>query len=602
MITFKTKIISYLLIVSIIIPATLFTAPKKVNAAGFPVFDAINETLLGLISATLTDIAVNTTETVLIESGVSPGVAQKETVWDAIAYFAARTLIRTLSQSIVDWINSGFQGNPSFIQNPEKFLTDTADRAVGEFIFANPDLKFLCSPFQMNIKINLGLGYSPFKDKINCTLSGALQNTQGAVTEAYENFMSGDFINGGGWDSWLNITTQPQNNQLGAMLIAQAELDASVANKQLAKKDELSWNGGLLSMKNCVRTTTDADGKVTETKNFEGDSYYQSSAPGAKVGSAQTTATPSADANNPDIPEEMGGPVTGSGKRPKAETPVNSSKDVCNIVTPGTWITGTGNKVLGMDLDALGVADELNEIVGALANFVISQVMQKGMAAVKKEDLSPSNPSWQAGISNLRTQQSTDRDNAGSDSAYTPDYSSYSGEGEIYTDDASLNTDKEDLLARIGLDRESEQYYYDNYFSAYTNASTTETTFLRIINTCTLRLGMTPPLTPSIASTISGYIITADTVVNNMRDIKATSTPNINSSQQNLLNLQTISDAVDAAYTIEVVDEQTTALANLEMLLHTPDQRVEARDFASSTLSQIDALPNTTAILQACTP
>jgi len=310
--------------------------------------------------------------------GVTGGVAQKEAVWDGIAYFLARILIRQLSQSIVTWINSGFQGNPSFVQNPGKFMAEVGDRAIGEFIFGS-DLGFLCSPFETNIRINLGYKYSPFKDKINCTLSGILKNVDGSVTNAYNDFMDGDFINGGGWDSWLNITTNPQNNQIGAQLIAEAELTARIGEKELIKKDELNWSGGLLSMKNCTRITKDANGVQTNAESYRGDpAFFQKV--GTQTGSGQ-------------LVRDTSGTITGS------------TEDACEIVTPGTWITGSGNKVFGMDLDALGVADELDEIIGALANFVISKVIQKGVSLLTGDDLSSDNADWREGIAAMEAQQ-----------------------------------------------------------------------------------------------------------------------------------------------------------------------------------------------------
>jgi hypothetical protein len=334
---------------------------------------------------------------------LTPGGAQKDTFLDGIAYFIARVLIRQITQSIVDWINSGFNGNPSFVQDPEQFARDSVDRVIGEFIFAS-DLKFLCSPFEINVRLNLGMQYSPFKDKINCTLSQILQNVDGAVTQAYTDFMNGDFINGGGWDSWLNITTVPQNNQLGAMIITQGELDARIADRKILDGNELNWSGGLLSMKQCTRTTYDASGNETGSESYRGDPVLFT----GKVGAVSTSSR----AMNVNFND---GSTVYAG----------STKDVCKVVTPGTWITGTGNKVLGWDLDRLGVADEINEIVGALANFAISKVMQKGMAMIKKDDLSANDPSWQAGIAALQSQQNNAINAAGSNSNYQPSYSTY---------------------------------------------------------------------------------------------------------------------------------------------------------------------------------
>jgi len=534
--------------------AAIVAAAKAVSV---PTCKLLGHLVIGTGDVCDVGVRFNTLAMLSSTLGIGPGVAAKENIWDSIAYFMGRILVRQISQSIVDWINSGFNGNPSFVQNPEKFMTDTADRTIGEFIFAS-DLKALCSPFEINVRINLGLGYSPFKDQIKCRLSDVLQNTSGAVTQAYTDFMNGDFINGGGWDSWLNITTVPQNNQIGAMLIAQANLDAQIADKQLAKKDELNWSGGLLSMKNCVRTTKDTTGKVTKTENYSGDAAFHT------VGTTETDARAKLTAT---------GEWTGS------------TQDTCQIVTPGVWITGTGNKVLGMDLDRLGAADEINEIVGALANFVISEVMKKGMALVKKEDLSPDNPSWQAGISQLQSQQNGDVNSATSDSTYEPSYDSYTGLGETTTDDPQVNTTKESLQGRITTDQESEKSYHDAYSSVYSAASSTRALLLEAINSCTARLART---NISDRSDTRDSIAVASSSINLMENIQASSTPEIISSQSNLQDIQAISEQVDSAYDMNALNQQDTDLANLEQVLHTPDQIADAEEYASTTLSQIE--------------
>jgi len=508
--------------------------------------------------------------------GVTGGVAQKESIWDDIGYFIARLLIRQISQSIVDWINSGFQGNPSFIDDFGKFMTNSVDRVIGEFIFAS-DLKFLCDPFETNIRINLGLGYSPFKDKINCTLSEILQNVDGSITNAYKDFTNGNFINGGGWDSWINIMTQPQNNQVGAMVIAQADLDIRIGDIQIAKKEEMNWSGGLLSMKTCSRTTKDANGNIVSNEAYQGDAYYNPLATGSTPGDTSTTST----------------------ARYSGETYTGSTQDTCKVVTPGVWITGTGNKVLGMDLDALGVADEFNEIVGALANFVISKVMQKGMAMLKPDDLSPNDPAWRAGIAALQNQSSGDISSLISDSNYEPDVSSYIAPGsgsspeEITNgnanNEAAIASAKEDLQNYITSVRIPEQAYYDAYNPAYALATLLETKFLGVVSCYETKLASTTlALTNAERNTASTTINTASTTASSMTSIKNTTALSLIPSQTNLATLQTISDSINAATTITALINEQTNLTNLSPSLHTAAQAVEALSAASTTISQIN--------------
>ena len=208
-----------------------------------------------------------------------------EAAWDqakeqlmGLAKQLATTVVLQLTQDIVNWIDSGFDGNPAFIQDPVGFLETSADIAIGEFIFDNAELRFLCDPFKVEIQLALGLQYQPFRNKINCSLSEILTHTE----NAYNDFVDGDFISGGGWDSWFEITTIPSNNPQGAFVIAQHELNASVDKHKVDLAREVDWGSGALSYKKCTKSyyLLDADGVEREdpskaTEEFTGSAFYK---------------------------------------------------------------------------------------------------------------------------------------------------------------------------------------------------------------------------------------------------------------------------------------------------------------------------------------
>ena len=53
---------------------------------------------------------------------------------DCMARTVAKVAIQQMTVSIVNWINSGFNGKPSFVQNYQQFFNNVADQAAGEFI------------------------------------------------------------------------------------------------------------------------------------------------------------------------------------------------------------------------------------------------------------------------------------------------------------------------------------------------------------------------------------------------------------------------------------------------------------------------------------
>ena len=79
---------------------------------------------------------------------------------DGFFHLAAKVFLRAMVRSIIQWINSGFQGAPAFVTDLRGFLVDVADEIAGEFIYQSDALRFLCSPFQLDVRIALAGTYS----------------------------------------------------------------------------------------------------------------------------------------------------------------------------------------------------------------------------------------------------------------------------------------------------------------------------------------------------------------------------------------------------------------------------------------------------------
>ena len=145
-----------------------------------------------------------------------------------------------------------------------------------------------------------------------------------------------DDFNKGGWDAWFSMTQNSANNPYGSYLEAKIELDARIANAVNIKQDQLTQGRGFLSYEKCVgRTVTqedidDHDFRIVMGTLREENSAYAGKNVGDCLGEKQ-------------------------------------------IVTPGSAIEGQLSNVLGTGVRQLELADEFDEIVGAL----IGQLLQK---------------------------------------------------------------------------------------------------------------------------------------------------------------------------------------------------------------------------------
>lgn len=240
----------------------------------------------------------------------------KEFSLDSILNAAMKVLISNITSSIVTWINSGFQGGPAFITNPDAFLTDVGDQIAGNFI-AGTELGFICEPFSLDVRIALNLDYSAsgnFAARNFCRLSDAINNV-----ENFAKFTSGDFSQGG-WDSWFEITQTPSNNPLGAYQEAQRELALRTSAGQNRELTLLDWGKGFLPSRECVSTDVDTEECVQ---------YGE-------------------------------------------------------IKTPGTVIESQLNSVLDTGMRQLELADEFDEIVGALIGQLARTVLTEGLSSFRE--------------------------------------------------------------------------------------------------------------------------------------------------------------------------------------------------------------------------
>ena len=169
----------------------------------------------------------------------------------------ARAAIQQITASVVNWINSGFNGQPSFVKNYKQFFNNVADVAAGEMIRGS-SLSFLCSPFQLKIRIALAQSYAR-RNAQSCTLTGVIKNI--------DKFMTGTFSQGG-WSGMLQFTSIPTNNPFGAFAYAQASLQTAQSSALGIKQQDYIIGKGFLSSTKEVCERVAPDGTKTGCKTI----------------------------------------------------------------------------------------------------------------------------------------------------------------------------------------------------------------------------------------------------------------------------------------------------------------------------------------------
>lgn len=399
--TWPRKIVSLVLAVSFIIPTAFFSQPTRVYSAGSEVSCATGLAMaLGLTKikfiAGILDAPTQENKTGALTAAPDTANQYKEFLNDCVLKKIGQaiviSLIRNIGSSIVNWVNSGFEGSPAFVTDFEGTLIDSADQAIGTFIEGS-DLGFLCNDFGFQVRLALALKYSrPFREQARCTLSGIGDNIA---------------TNGGrGWDNFLSITTEPQNSVYGAYLIAETELAQRAANAVGIKEKRVALGQGFLDFETCDvwESETEAVQRVVSGKNFEtiSSNTFKSTGNDFSVsnqfssgGIAQQTLNEynvnnssftlnNSLANNIETQRILSEAQVAADMKPKCK--ISSTK------TPGRIIASKLESVLGQSEIQSAVADEIDEIIAATMNQLAQKVIQgaHGLLGLSKKRSSSS--------------------------------------------------------------------------------------------------------------------------------------------------------------------------------------------------------------------
>ena len=267
------------------------------------------------------DIVLDPTNLVqnVISAVEASGSNTKEYVLDTLAWQVANLAIESMTKSLVNWINSGFEGSPAFVTDLNQNLRGVGDAVAAQFFDELSQQTIATTPFQDQVLDSVRLAYylrtSPesFYTRYPYTLNQVSPDSRA--------FLNGDFSQGG-WNAWFETVVNPQNNPFGAQMLANEALEGVVANATGNRLQELSWNRGFLSWRGeCEQVAENAD--AIELSGADPCLSYE-------------------------------------------------------VQTPGSVIMEQLNTQLGAGVNRLVSADEFNEIIGALLNQLVLQVVGGG--------------------------------------------------------------------------------------------------------------------------------------------------------------------------------------------------------------------------------
>lgn len=315
------------------------------------VYDPLNVAQSTITAASSPTTAVATGASAAIDAGKSTWDIVTKNLLDYVAYSAAQNLLNQLTNSTLKWIQGGFHGSPSFAVDTDQMFTEIADNIAGNLVL---QLRGIAScEFTASYRDDLAnsVYIAPkkkdyiFDNQARCPFK---QNWNFTATEFYAG------ANKLTWDAF-GAMLDDGGNPYGVQTITSKELARKTADAQAKKAQETSWSNGFTDIKDlndCAYPES-----IFATKDSLGkDPQYMFMLPAEREAKANELNTQMV--SDPDF--------------------IRKHKEYCKTTTPGKIVGDQLTKTLGINMDRIGFADNMNKIVAAF----LDQVMTKAVRGV----------------------------------------------------------------------------------------------------------------------------------------------------------------------------------------------------------------------------
>lgn len=316
---------------------------------------------------------------------------RKEECLDKIARFAAVTVMDKITFATLDWINSGFEGKPFYLENPSQFFTDLATKELLGFsaTFSGDSNLF---PFGETLARSILVSFQrTFQQNMINSLNAVLAH--GTRAEWEYNFSVG------GWAGYTAFI-EPNNNIFGAYIESSQNLQRRLQGTRMSTainfQHELQQGLGFLSQRSCA-----------QTQNSSGAYIPENSIQHITVGVGQITEINQIptnvlqyitacgefgyifDEDGDGSGEESDGLCESDDEVIIAIAEEFRARSICTnwrTLTPGNQISQSLTKSLNSSQDQLMMVDELNENLGLILDALLLQLINQGVASFTEDN------------------------------------------------------------------------------------------------------------------------------------------------------------------------------------------------------------------------
>ena len=333
----------------------------------------------------------------------------KEQCFDGIAITLAKNQLTAMARSTMNWVNSGYGGNPLFVQNMKNLTynleknvvetgidvmlaTENASPYAMDFAkttFNNKGVMTSSSKFLGGLQSDLGNFITDPTSYYTDDQLNSAEDTRTVVQRAQDanNTFANNFSSGG-WNGWLALTQTEKNNPLGFNIIASQYMNDIQAQARSDIKDEVTQNNGFMSQKECIQW---------QMYSGKDDKPINANRAGTALFIPTLTKT-----------------------RPANLGPTNNKADYgkCfdwKVTTPGSLIKEKVGNYLNSPERQLELVKTINDSLNALFSVLISKLQSGGLTSLSDSAV---NTNWEDNMNSLADKSSNNNNNYDNNGAY----------------------------------------------------------------------------------------------------------------------------------------------------------------------------------------
>lgn len=310
----------------------------------------------------------------------------KEYGLDSAAYMIAQEMGANMMNNVIKWANEGFEGgNPLYISDQKSFMNQFKDIEVLKLYSKINSISSTSGMFGMNDKNTIFSIIDSQKIPLEERLTPTVDDT------TIQNFGQ-NFKQGGGWDTWLAINSNPQNTPWGRDMMIKKDYYQKLEESQTAAAQEAAQNNGYLSDKKCAAsgTTGGGGGNISNLSNssstnspggpcLEGQVWDSDGGMCVSAGlAAGATAYGNTQQNNTNTFSNYGYNYNVF----SSNFMYDPNCEQWSTQTPGSVTGSLTSQALGQQFTQIAQIDELSEIITGAIRSLSSSLINKGLSAL----------------------------------------------------------------------------------------------------------------------------------------------------------------------------------------------------------------------------